>query len=53
MDDLCLFGISFQITSYTITEAHADSNQYIALLLLQVHGIVTMHTQHTHIKWMV
>ena len=53
MDHLGLFGIAVETAGNTIRESHADGNQHIALLLLDVWGIVTMHTQHTHIQRMV
>ena len=53
MDYLRLLGISFRVTSHTVGETHTDSYQHVALLFLQVHGIVAVHTQHANIQRMV
>ena len=53
MNNLGLLGIGLRITRHTVGEAHADSYQHVALLLLQIDGIVAMHAQHTHIQRMV
>ena len=53
MDNLRLFGIGLQIACDTVAEAHADGDEYVALLFLQVDGIVAMHAQHTHVQRMV
>ena len=53
MDDFGLLGIGLQIARHTVAEAHADGNEHIALLLLQIDGIVAVHAQHAHIERMV
>ena len=53
MDNLGLLSIGLKITSYAIAEAHADGNKHIALLLFQIHGVVTVHAQHTYVQRMI
>ena len=53
VNNLRLLGIGFQVTRHTVGETHADGNQDVALLLLQVHGIVAVHTQHTDVQRMI
>ena len=53
MDNLRLLGIGLQITRHPVTETHTDGNEHVALLFLQIHGIVTVHSQHTHIERMI
>ena len=53
MNNLRLFSVGLQITSHTVAESHTDSNQHITLLLLQVHSVIAMHTQHAHVERMI
>ena len=53
VDNLRLLGVGLQVSCHTVGEAHADGDEHVALLLLQVHGIVAVHTQHTDIQRMI
>ena len=53
MNNLGLLGIGLDITCHTVAETHADGDEHVAFLLLQVDGIVAMHAQHTNIERMV
>ena len=53
VDNLRLLGVGLQITRHSVRESHTDGNEYIALLFLQVDGIVAVHTQHSYIEGMV
>ena len=52
MNDLGLLGVGLRIARYSVREAHADGNEHIALLLLDIGRIVTVHTKHTHVQRM-
>ena len=53
MDNLSLFGVGLGIARHTVGKAHTNGNEHVALLFLQVDGIVAMHPQHTGIQRMV
>ena len=53
MDDLRLLGIGLEIARHTVAEAHTDGDEHIALLFLEIDGIVTVHTQHTSVERMI
>ncbi len=53
MDDLRLLGIGLQAACDAVAEAHTDGDEHVALLLFQVHGVVAVHPEHTHIQRVV
>ena len=50
VNHLRLPGICLQISRHTIIESHADGDQHIAFICLDVGCHVTMHPQHATVK---
>ena len=42
VDNFSLLSVSLQITGYTVGKAHTDGNEHVALLFLQIDGIVAI-----------
>ena len=53
VDHLRLLGIGLQAARDAVAEAHTDGDEHVALLFLQVHRVVAVHTQHTHVQRVV
>ncbi len=53
VDYFCLFGIGSEIASHTVVKTHADSNQDIAFIGIDIRSQVAVHTQHTLIQRML
>ena len=52
MDYLCLLGVGGGQTRHAVAEPHADGDEHVTLLFLQVGRIVAVHTEHTHVEGM-
>src|SRR5690606_25615550 len=50
MDDFGLRGEFTDIPRDPIVKSHPDRNQYIAFCGFDVGGVVTVHSQHTHVE---
>ena len=50
VDDFGLLGIFTQVARNPVVKAHADGNQHITFVLLDVGTVVAMHAQHTHVQ---
>ena len=53
VDDLRLLSIGLEVTRHTVAEAHTDGDEHVALLLLEVDGVVAVHAQHTSVERMI
>ena len=49
LQDLCLIGEFLRISEYTVTEAHADRDQKIALTDTVIRCLGSMHAKHSGI----
>ena len=49
MNDLRLLCVSIDVACDTVAESHADGYEHVAFLLLDIRGVVAVHTEHSHV----
>ena len=53
VNNLGLFSVCLQITCHTVVETHTHCNEQITLIRHHIRAQISMHTEHTHVQWMV